>query len=56
MILVNYKVGVTRFSDGWNVVVKVGDNVSVYDPTYETEEEAVAKAEEVSALLRRHHE
>lgn len=53
MIAVRVRTGVARFPDGWNVVVEVDGKRSVYDPTFATEAEAVAKAAEVAAVFRR---
>lgn len=46
------RVGVRCYPDGWNVVVEMNGKQKVYDPTYATEAEAVAKAEEVGRKLR----
>lgn len=46
------RVGIARFSDGWNVVAEIDGERSVYDPTFATEAEAEAKVAEVSAALR----
>lgn len=49
---VSVKVGVARFDDGWNVVVDLGGQRRVYDPTVSTEAEALALASKVSAAFR----
>lgn len=46
------QVGIARFSDGWNVISKVGEARSVYDPTYATEAEAEEAARQIAATLR----
>jgi hypothetical protein len=47
------RVGVARFHDGWNVVVEFDGKRNVYDPTYATEAEALAKADEAGPVIRR---
>lgn len=49
---VRIRTGVARFDDGWNVVVEFDGQRKVYDPTYATEAEAEAKANEVARSMR----
>ena len=51
--LTRIRVGVGRFSDGWNVIVDKGEGIETYEPTFATEAEAEAKAKEVSETIRR---
>lgn len=44
--------GVARFDDGWNVVLRdPSGELLVFDPTFPTEEEAMAKAKEITGAL-----
>jgi hypothetical protein len=49
---VRIRTGVARFDDGWNVVIEFDGRRKVCDPTFTTEAEAEAKAQEVAAELR----
>ena len=52
MIPVRVRVGIAPFPDGWNVIVNLDGEITVYDPTFATEAEAEAKSREVAASLR----
>lgn len=47
------RIGIMRFSDGWNVIVDKGNGIEVYDPTFATEAEAQAMADKASANIRK---
>lgn len=50
---VRIRTGIAQFDDGWNVVVEFDGDRKVYDPTFATEAEAEARADELAASLRR---
>jgi hypothetical protein len=52
-VSIQVRTGIARFSDGWNVVVEIDGEPTVWDPTFATEAEAEAKRAEMSAYLRR---
>lgn len=54
-IPVRVRLGVAKFEDGWNVIADIGGRREVYDPTFDTEAEAEAKAHEVADALRSQH-
>lgn len=49
--VVRRRIGVAEYEDGWNVVIQIGGNMMVFDPSFPTEAEAAAKADEVRDAL-----
>lgn len=49
---IRIRTGVSRWGDGWNVIVEVNGKKSVYDPTYATEAECQEAADRASDVLR----